>query len=185
MHRRYDPRVDRWSALPLDDVAARIEGTSAWLSGGVALDHWLGRSTRRHGDTDVSVTESGWHELRARLEPSLHAYSAQSGWLSPAEANPSVNTWFADDDGMWRLQVNLESGDDASWRYRRDQRIALPWAEAVLDVDGIRTGAPEVQLLWKLREPSRRDAADIRRFLPLLPVERAEWLRAAVALAHP
>jgi hypothetical protein len=185
--RRHDPARDRWHPLPVGDVRRLLAGTSAWLSGGVALDLVLGRTTREHGDIDVSVTSSGWPALRARLDRELDAFAAESGMLSPLApgASPTTNTWFADAAGRWRLQVNLEIGDDAGWRYRRDERIRLPWRDAVLDLDGLAVVAPEVQLLWKSRAPGEKDRADWASVLPTLPAERVRWLLDAVRVAHP
>ena len=51
------------------------------------------------------------------------------------------NIWLRDErHGRWALQVNIEVGDHAAWRYRRDPRIALPWNLAVRDVEAIPTG---------------------------------------------
>lgn len=169
-------------------MCAAIEGTGAWLSGGVGLDTWLGRVTREHDDIDVSVTRDAWSVLREALGPGLSFFGAASGWLAELDDDvddPPVNTWCADASGHWCLQVNLEAGDDVAWRYRRDERVTRGWEAAVLDVAGAPVMAPEVQLLWKSRHPSRKDVADWTAVFPALGDEPRAWLRAAVRLAHP
>jgi hypothetical protein len=169
-------------------VSAAIEGTGAWLSGGIGLDMWLGRVTREHGDIDVSVTRDAWAALRSRLQPELNFFRAESGWLTVLGRDinaPPVNTWCADATGLWRLQINLEAGDVDDWRYRRDERVTRAWDAAVLDIEGVPVMAPEAQLLWKSRRSSPEDVADWAVVLPALPVESRDWLRAAVRLAHP
>ena len=48
----------RWEPLPPRVIAELLGPSSArwWLSGGVALDHWLGTNTREHDNIDVSTT---------------------------------------------------------------------------------------------------------------------------------
>lgn len=188
MRRPHDPSIDVWSPWPAERVAAAIEGTGAWVSGGVGLDRWLGRVTREHGDIDVSVTRDTWAALRAALRPELTFFRAESGWLSELEDDvdvPPVNTWCADATGRWALQINLEAGDVGAWRYRRDERVTRAWDVVVLDVEGVPVMAPEAQLLWKSGRLSPKDVADWAVVLPALPVESRDWLRAAVRLAHP
>ena len=70
----------------------------------------------------------------------------------------------------WVLQINLEDGTADRWVYRRDPRLPLPWEKAVLDIDDIPTGAPEVQLVWKALRPYPDDEADKDVILPALPL---------------
>ncbi|OIH97581.1 nucleotidyltransferase domain-containing protein [Curtobacterium sp. MCBA15_001] len=190
MRRRNDPAVDVWSPLSVPAVAELLSGTPAWLSGGVALDHWLGRVTREHGDVDVSVTRGHLPSFLSTLPVSLRPFAAQDGWLTPLDELPSlagvVNVWCRDDrSGRWSLQVNAEVGDDASWVYRRDSAVTLPWSDAVLVVDGVRTVAPQVQLLWKSRSPTATDEDDRRQVMPRLGPAAAEWLARSIRTAHP
>lgn len=152
------------------------------------LDMWLGHVTRAHGDIDVSVTRNTWHTLTAALRTELTIFRAESGWLSELRddvQDPPVNTWCADSAGRWCLQINLEAGDAAEWRYRRDERVARAWDETILTVEGVPVMAPEVQLLWKGGRPSPKDEADWATVLPALDDDSRDWLRAAVRLAHP
>ncbi|MBV2364681.1 nucleotidyltransferase domain-containing protein [Streptomonospora nanhaiensis] len=99
MRRPYDPSIDAWIPWSAERVAAAIDGTGAWLSGGLGLDVWLGRVTRAHGDIDVSVTRDDWTTLRAALQTELTFFRAESGWLSELRddvQDPPVNTWCAD-----------------------------------------------------------------------------------------
>lgn len=188
MRRPHDPSIDVWAPWSTERVAAAIDGTGAWLSGGWGLDMWLGRVTRAHGDIDVSVTRDDWYTLAAALRTELTFFRAESGWLSELRddvQDPPVNTWCADSAGRWCLQINLEAGDAAEWRYRRDERVARAWDETILTVEGVPVMAPEVQLLWKSGRPSPKDEADWATVLPALDDDSREWLRAAVRLAHP
>lgn len=188
--RRYDPAVDRWHPLGTDAAGAVIVGAGvrSWLSGGVAIDHWLGRRTRPHGDVDVSVLRGDWPAFATALPAGIEPWWAIDGVLDRVDAPLDVrsdNVWCRDATGSWVLQVNLEDGDGAVWRYRRDGRVTLPWADAVQDVRGVPTVAPEVQLLWKSARPEVQDEADLAVVLPLLTRETVGWLAAAITIAHP
>lgn len=190
MRRRYDPSVDRWVPLPVDDVADLIAGSPAWLSGGVALDVLLGYESRAHGDVDVSVTTEDFPDFVATLPDWLHCSAAQSGLLTPLDEvigdEPVVNVWCRDErSGSWCLQINLEVGDEHVWRYRREPSVDRVWSSAVLDVQGLRVVSPEVQLLWKSAAPLAKDDADRTAVTPLLDDEARGWLDTAIRRAHP
>jgi len=87
--------------------------------------------------------------------------------------------------GAWVLQVNVEDGTEHAWLYRRDPRLQLPWDRAVLEVDGIPTGAPEVQLVWKALRPRPEDDLDKDVVLPQLSDEARSWFERAILSVHP
>lgn len=79
----------------------------------------------------------------------------------------------------------MEDGSDRAWLYRRDSRLQLPWDAAVLDLDGIPTGAPEVQLVWKALRPRPEDDLDKDAVLPHLSEEKRSWWQRAILTIHP
>lgn len=85
----------------------------------------------------------------------------------------------------WVLQINLEDGTEHAWLYRRDPRLQLPWDRAVLDIDGIPTGAPEVQLTWKALRPRAQDDVDKDAVLPELSDQAQAWFERAILSIHP
>ena len=183
----------RWEPLDPEGVAELLAGTSArwWLSGGVALERWLGRPIREHPNTDVSTTA---HDLAALVENLPAGYSAWApddgdGVIPWAAASPDADLQpvriHDDAAGAWVLQVNVEDGTDRVWVYRRDARLQLPWERAVLDVDGIPTGAPEVQLVFKALRPRPQDDLDKDAVLPELSDEARAWYERAILSIHP
>jgi hypothetical protein len=177
--------------MPLEEVRSFLFATSAarvWLSGGLALDVWLGHATRSHEDTDVSVLRSDWDAFARSVPSTLRMYAAEEGSLLPlgAHLGSANNIWCTrDNHDAWVLQLNLEEGTDSEWRYRRFPAICLEWKRAVVEVDGIRVIAPELQLLWKSKMPVEKDQADLAAVFPHLDASAQEWLARAIATAHP
>lgn len=187
------PTLDtRWAPLAPHGVAEALSGATArwWLSGGAALDLWSGRAIRERRNIDVSTTS---RDLAALIE------ALPSGLTAWVPADDGVAPWAsarADDDlqpvrvhdrqqDAWVLQVNVEDGSDRSWMYRRDPRLQLPWNEAVQGVDGIPTGAPQVQLVWKALRPRPEDDLDKDAVLPLLDPDARAWWERAILTVHP
>ncbi len=189
---RYDPERHIWAPLAVAEVVALLAGCGSrwWLSGGWAVDHWLGAGTRDHADIDISTLRSGLSEVLRCLPADLIAMAARRGQLSPigsALDDPQLhNIWvYAAHLDRWVLQINLEAGDETRWRYRRDERIALPWTRAVSVIRSVPTGSPGTQLLWKSADPRPRDHADLAAVLGRLDVSERSWLLESVRTAHP
>jgi hypothetical protein len=179
-----------WEPYGVERVAEVMDrlGARWWLSGGEALDRFVGRPTRPHGDLDVSIPTVDAAAVAERLAVDFEVRIASGGRLyRPGEPAPTThNLWVrARTGGPWRWQVNAEPVDDTTWRYRRDPRVQRARDRAILDIGGLACVAPAVQLLWKAASPRERDEADRAVVFPLLPAGEREWLRGAIALAHP
>jgi hypothetical protein len=182
----------RWEPLTPRAVAELLEPTSArwWLSGGVALDRWLGRLIRERPNIDVSTTPAQVEQLVANLPGPYSAWVTVEDELipwaqAPEDADVQPVLIHDDDAGAWVLQVNVEDGTDQAWLYRRDPRLQLPWDRAVIEIDGIPTGAPEVQLVWKALRPRPQDDLDKDAVLPELSTEARAWWERAILSIHP
>jgi hypothetical protein len=160
-----------------------------WLSGGVALDRFLGRTTRAHGDIDVSICRRDWPVVAAALGDRLELYVAKDARLHRVDGELRAderNIWACERaGGPWRVQVNLEAGDDERWVYRRDPRVSRLWRDARFDDDGVPCVNPAVQLLWKARDVTAKDQADFDAVVPHLTASDRQWLTWAVGFAHP
>ena len=71
-------RASRWEPLAPEAVAELLAHADArwWLSGGAALDHWLGSPIRERANTDVSTTWGDLDKLLAGLPAPLSAWVA-------------------------------------------------------------------------------------------------------------
>ncbi|MEX0750359.1 MAG: hypothetical protein WD359_06070 [Dehalococcoidia bacterium] len=176
------------------------------LCGGWAIDAWLNRTTREHGDVDISVFATdqqalfehlrGWQLLPhgpsvgednadpwdgARLEPPAHIHARPD----TGEALPSDGIAKMEQGFIVEFQIDDRSGDD--WILSREPRITFPVRDAIQESAwGVPVVAPEVLLFFKSRDLRRRDKLDFARALPLLSAQQRGWLSNAIALlGHP
>lgn len=183
-----------WKPLDPSAIAELLSSASVrwWLSGGVALDRWLGRPIRERANIDVSVIATDLAALVASLPAGF------SAWTPVGEDDEMMPIGDAPDDAdlqpvlirddskaAWVLQVNAEDGAPRAWVYKRDPRLTLPWDRAVLDIDGIPTGAPEVQLVWKALRPRPEDDVDKTAVVAELSDEARTWYEKAILSIHP
>jgi hypothetical protein len=181
-----------WEPFDVAAVEALLSGTDVlwWLSGGEALDVFLGRSTRAHGDIDVSVRRSDWPSLRQYLLGRLEVKIAHKGVLSDVTDDPlhdEIHGFWTRDlrGGPWRLQINLEPVDGRNWVYRRDARITRPVDQVVLWRGTLPYVNPAVQLLFKAVDTRPQDEQDLAAVLPSLSDEERQWLAEAIRLSCP
>lgn len=163
-----------------------------WISGGLALDLFAGRSWRAHEDTDVGVMRRDVPRLRT-VTKSWDVQVAAAGILSTwrdqvldSEQHEN-NLWCRKDPRQpWCLDLTIGEGDDEFWIYRRDPQIIAEWKSAVLySSEGIPYLAPEIQLLYKSKEIRDKDETDAREVIPILNAERQAWLFSQLPLEHP
>lgn len=192
------PSALPWASVAVDDLAALL-GTGSgepprwWLSGGAALDRWLGRIIRPREGLDVSTTSTQLPALIAVLPATHDAWVVTGdtvrGWDDARAEEPDLDVQHVlirdVARGAWAAQVHAEDGTDRAWLYRRDARLQLPWDRAVREIDGIPTGAPEVQLLWKALRPRPEDDVDKDAVLPELSEEARAWWERALMSIHP
>jgi hypothetical protein len=189
---KYDPERDVWAPMSITEVSALLGGCTGrwWLSGGWAIDCWLGTVTRTHGDIDISTIRDDLPEVIGALPDRLAPFAAMDGHLFPLSAraaDPGLhNIWVQHvTSGRWALQINIEDGDATSWRYRRYPQISTTWDFAVRVLNGVPTGSPATQLLWKSQAPRPQDDADLASAIGKLPERERRWLAHAIRSAHP
>lgn len=163
-----------------------------WISGGRALELHAGRQWRVHSDTDVGIRRDQATEVFRWLADS-EMWLAARGVLRPwtgDRPDPDAgenNVWVVGrGDRAWCLDITIGAGTDAEWVYRRDQRIKRPWDEAVLTGrDAVPYLAPDLQLLFKSKNPRPKDDVDAHQVVPLLSGEQRLSLRRTLPEDHP
>ncbi len=177
------------------------------LCGGWAVDAWLGRETRDHGDIDISVFQddlsaffehmAGWqlvaHDTqvdggtaepwngRPLVRPAhIHARSLEAGLPLPNRVDNAAGQGFG-------LDIQIDERSNGDWILRRKPRISLPLPSCVQQSSwGLPTVVPEALLFYKASGLRRRDKLDFLALLPHLTDEQRDWLRNAISLVgHP
>ncbi len=168
-----------------------------WIAGGWAIDLFLGRQTREHEDIDVQILRrdqqvvralfGGWDMQAALPLPRDEAWPFQL-WRHGEDLDAAIHDiWCRPTPTQpWALQLMIADTRDDSWLFRRTPSIERPVAALGCGAtDGIPYLAPEIQLLYKAKGLRPKDEADFTLVLPALDQERCQWLRNALAEAHP
>ena len=191
---RWDgPGFDAWrGAWTPQEAGQALAGLQApWcVVGGWAIDLFLGRQTRPHGDLEIAIVREDLPAVRAHLgKYRFHAVGdGEVRALAAGEAPPpdKHQTWVLDAPvQLWRIDVMCEPGDHATWVFRRDERITAPREQMIAVRDGIAYLRPEGAILFKAKAQRPKDEADFLACLPHMSPEARAWLRHALELAHP
>jgi len=183
----------RWSSCwSPDEVARHLAGVSApWcVAAGWALDLFLGRRTRAHGDIEIAVPAAAFPEVRDRFPG--YAFDAVSSGRIWENAAPEVlaathQTWLREPaTGSYLLDVFREPHDGETWTCRHDEAIRLPYSEVICRTpDGIPYLAPELVLLFKAKHARPKDQADFDATVPRMTPAQRRTLAELLARAHP
>jgi hypothetical protein len=167
-------------------------GAAWWVVGGHAIDLFVGRETRPHGDIEIATTRDGFAAIRERLQQNYMLYAVGDGMvrrLAPADAYPKDRhqCWVLDEPAaLWRLDVMQEPGDATTWRCRRDERIAVPREMIIRHTsDNIAYLSPEAILLFKAKGMREKDVKDFTLVAPLLQPAQRAWLIDTLEQVHP
>lgn len=197
---------------PAARVAALMDGfRRPWaLCGGWAVDAWLGRQTREHGDIDISVSHEdqraifehlhGWQLLAhdrnwnentsGQWDGSSLGLPAHIHCRSPEDAGPLPEDGIAKtEEGFW-LEILVDERAGQEWVLRREPRVVVPLSDSVRQSEwGVPAVAPEVLLFFKATayigipklDNRPHDNVDFEALLPLMSAGERQWLRDAIA----
>jgi hypothetical protein len=189
------PDLERWNAWRSTQLALRLQALEvpSAVAAGWAIDLFIGRESRTHDDLEIVVARTSFGAVRAAL-PELTWFGAgglagEAGRVWPVDDEPAElhQTWGWDSvNECWRVDVFREPWEGDMWVCRHDPSIRRPVADVIeRDATGIPYLAPEIVLLFKAKHADRnKDAADFARALPLLDVQRRQWLADALRIVH-
>lgn len=181
-----------WLPLTITEVSTLLKSASYpwWIAGGLAIDHFIGRKTREHGDIDILINRAD----QLKIQKTLAGWDLQAadppGTLRPWKRDetllPAVHViWARPQVGPWRLEIMLLDTENEDWIYRRDPRIRGSLRDATqISTDGIQYLAPEIQLLYKSKSIREKDQSDFENCLPLLSSDQKSWLKKALSLTY-
>ncbi len=179
---------NNWQPLTLEQLKSLFEKSEKpyWLSGGWAIDLFVGRQTRAHEDLDISISRSDQFYFQNYLNNwDLHyADPARPGVLLPWHTgatlfDPIYNVWGRKSaGGPWNLQLLICDFSDTEWIYRRKQEIRGPLKEFDWTTkDGMKVLSPIIQLLFKSRSPRPKDEHDFQHCLAVFSTQERRRLR--------
>lgn len=182
-----DPPWVAWT--PGEIVAAIGPIEASWcVTAGWAVDLFVGRQTRPHGDLEIAVPRSEWPILRESLGM-LEFMVAGDERLWPLDGSALEEhdqTWGRDDTGVFRVDVFRDRHDGDTWICKRDDRIRRSYSSLIETTPtGIPFMAPEAVLLFKAKHDQEKDRHDLAACLPLMDKHRIEWLADALRIVHP
>ena len=185
-----------------------------FLCGGWAVDAWLGRQTREHGDVDIAVfhddqrwlfehftgwdlvahhpgvaddTSEAWDGRPIDLPAHVHGRPLAAGSAAASDAAD------APPPGRLELEILLNERAGGDWLLSREPRVALPIERAVRrGSHGLPVAVPEVLMFFKATAypddptyPRPEDLDDFLAVAPLLSPLESDWLRGAIAQTAP
>jgi hypothetical protein len=160
-----------------------------WFAGGHALEVHLGARWRDHEDIDVGICRADTPGVFTWLDGwdlAVASKGALTDWAGERLGDGQNNIWcHRSGAAAWQLDISVGAGDDSSWRYRRDVSISRPWGSAVLrTTGGVPYLAPELQLLFKSKDPRPKDDEDAAFVIPRLDGARQQALRTLLPARH-
>lgn len=169
-----------------------MEGFPApWcVAGGWAVDLFLGKVTREHGDVDIAIFRDdqravhdhfrGW-QVRKVVRGQLVEWPADK-WLE----RPVHEIHVRAPQGGRSVEFLLNERSGNVWVFRRHPAVTYPASDVMRrGQDGIPFLAPALVLLYKAKSPRPCDERDFEQARGALSRKERRWLKDAIQLVHP
>ena len=182
----------KWEPLTPEQVRDLFRDVKVpwYIAGGWALDLYLGRASRSHTDIDVAVYRQDLGAIRKALGD-WELFIAESGTLTPwrdGELPKSAHELWCRERGKdaWQLEILVEERSGDRWTYRRDPDVGLRASDIGRTTsEGIPYLRPEIQLLYKSKDPRPVDETDFLTLLPRLDPAQKAFLSAGIWTTAP
>lgn len=173
-------------------MVARMRSFPAqwWIAGGWAIDLFLGRVTRSHGDLEIGVWRDDQSTLRSIFPERKWDKAVDHAWIpwtiDERLELPLFQLKALDESTGEEVEFFLNDRDERdNLICRRDERIRVPIHEAIVTARGdIPVISPAMQLLYKAKYVRDKDQRDFDLILPLLTVDQRTWLRSSIEMIH-
>lgn len=163
-----------WKAFTIDELRALLDGFDRWfLDGGMALDHFLGRCTRVHGDIDIGVMSGDLEDLlTVMIDHGLEIYDATKNLeriLYLEDGGRSHNYWISDGN-HYKVQVLVYEPEGNQVVFRRNPAIRWPRKSFSIAKGELRIVNPLVIYAFKVttKTVEQKDLVDIASLLGLM-----------------
>jgi len=167
-----------------------------WITGGWALDLYLGRQTRSHFDTDVAIARRDqltaqrfldkwdFSSTRRNEDGEIVLHQWKPGEIL-GEQFPGVWARESKDD-PWRFEFHFHEIDDDLWTFRYCDVVQHPRLNiGGVSSDGIPYLNPEIALLYKAARLRDVDEQDFQQALTHLNPEQRGQLSADLQTFNP
>jgi len=189
-----DWRFNDWEPLSLEELRALLATLPVpWhLAGGHAIEVFLGKSIRVHGDIDILVERKDQLILQDFLSDWEMAYGTRPGmdyWQTGQFLEqPYYDIWCRKQkEGSWKFQIMLYDAAHDNWLFKRDASLRRPKSKIFHNTeDGLSYLAPEIQLLYKGTSTIRpKDNLDFKNVLPFLNQAAKTFLKIQLENRYP
>ena len=188
-----DIPYNQWNPLSVSQVMELFsEAPFSWaIAGGYAVEAFVGKPFRDHGDIDVIIFRDQQLALQDWLSDWFLFAADPPGTLRSWKKSEYLprgihDIWGHTNVQAWQLQVMLTEVEDDRWFSRRSILIGGQRGDLIVEYNGIPCIRIEVQLLYKAN-PSRRqkDDMDFDTCLSLMSVESKQWLATSLDVLYP
>lgn len=157
------------------------------IAGGWAIDLFLNRETRIHGDIEICIPRNEQGQLQAFLAGWKFRHYHQgkaSPWQSQEYLELPIHEIHGNDDQGNKIEILLNEIEEGQWKFRRNLEVIYPNQHFIQISDlGIPMLAPEIVLLYKSKGSREKDTADLRMTLPALNSGQRIWLKTAIQMS--
>ncbi|HLO14509.1 MAG TPA: hypothetical protein VK206_06760 [Anaerolineales bacterium] len=183
----------QWQPVSVPEIKQLFaEAPFAWgLAGGYAIEEFLGKSIREHGDIDIVVFRDNQIQLQRWLG-NWQLYAADPPgtlrpWLTEEYLPFGIHDIWCHKMGAdsWQMQVMLAEVEGDEWFSRRNSRVRGKRDELFTNYSDMPCIKVEVQLLFKARNIRPKDNLDFQVCLPLMSEYARQWLFDQLNLSFP
>ena len=184
--------LSQWQPLSVQELTQLFAGAPfTWgLAGGYAVEQFVGKRVRDHGDIDVIVYRDQQLEVQRWLT-NWHLYAADpAGSLRPWAESEFLpygifDIWGHTGIKAWQLQIMLTESEGDRWFSKRSRLIGGQRGDLIVAYRNVPCIRIEVQLLYKAGNPRSKDDLDFETCLPLMSAGSKRWLGAGLEVLYP
>lgn len=179
--------------LCVEDAVQLFRGAPfEWgLAGGYAIEQFVGKPIRPHGDLDVIVFRDRQHLVQQWLKD-WQLYAADPPgtlrlWLTQEYLPYGIHDIWGHriNAKVWQLQIMLAEVEGDEWFSRRNPLIRGQRNDLLAVYHDIPCVRIEVQLMYKAHHRLPKDEIDFHTSLPLLQPQAKRWLKDQLKLLYP
>ncbi len=178
--------------MQLHEVARLMDGFDHpwWFAGGWAIELFVGRPLREHGDLEIGIWRDDQMALREhfsrwRWDTAITVDGAGQWvpwnigeWMELPNFQLKANRI---DDSSQELEFMLNDASDGQFRFRRQPSITLSVDKIVgQSREGLPHLVPEVQLLYKAKHHRPKDESDFAAAVEFMSIDQRQWLKSAL-----